>query len=83
MCPNQRKRTPSAKRQAQYRRRHFEGADPNSWRLCVRVSICTRDQLDRLADIHRLTLRDMLERLINEANAEVDARAEAVKILIG
>lgn len=67
----------AAQRQAAYRKRrgvanHGEG----EWRINMWVSSAAHLALQRLACRNSVTMRDMLERLILDADAEILARLE-------
>ena len=58
----------SAERQAAYRRRHLDEIDSlDSARLNIIVPIATKRALERLARRYAVTQRDMLKRVIEDA----------------
>ena len=63
--------TSNAQRQRNYRQRHLQSDDGKLARLSMVVSWRAKAQLWRLARHHKTTQREMLERLIGQAEDAV------------
>ncbi len=61
----------NAERQAAYRQRHLSDVDAQAERLNMVVSILAKAQHMRLARHHSITQRDLLARLLAEAEGKV------------
>ncbi|MHB1301809.1 MAG: hypothetical protein ACYCY8_13225 [Burkholderiales bacterium] len=61
----------NAKRQADYRARHLHDVDGKGERLNMVIDLTTKRALERLAKCYGVTQRQMLERLVDDAERAV------------
>jgi hypothetical protein len=61
----------NAQRQAAYRARHLKDADGLGERLNTLINAASKQSLERLATLHGMTQRAVLEKLISDAERAV------------